>query len=207
MISAILKYSIGSLIYGGLITVIFLAIFIFLIKGWHKDAVFKPISLVALGVLALIIFFNSTIICGAQAMKSDISSIKSSVENIIESTGIKGNLEADSLQSNSFMQEVTDRYPIINSIANQCDISGSQVAQLPSTICDTLTDYLNGIIVKALLWTLAFVVIGTIVVIMTLDRTSNYRTSTRYSGPVNSRMPRTEGRTRRIASRTGGRRR
>lgn len=54
MFSAILKYSIGSLLYGGLITVLFLSLFIFLIKGWYKDAVFKPVSYAVLGVLSLL---------------------------------------------------------------------------------------------------------------------------------------------------------
>lgn len=207
MISAILKYSIGSLLYGGLITVVLISLFIILIKGWYKDAIFKPITLAALGVLALIVLANSTIICGALAMKSDITTILASVENIFEVSGLKDNSEVDSLQTNILMQEVTDRYPIIKSVADQCDISGSQVAELPTKICNTLTDNLNDIIKKSLLWTLTFVVIGAVVVIKTLGHGSSNRTSSRYGERGNCRVQRYDGRTRRIAPRSSGRRR
>jgi len=207
MISAILKYSIGSLFYGGLITVVFISLFVLLIKGWYKDAIFKPITFAVFGVLTLFVFANSTIICGALAIKSDITTINASVENIIEESGLKGDSEVDSLQTNKFMQEVTDRYPIINSVVGQFDISGSQVAELPAMICNTLTGYLTGIIIKSLLWTLAFVVIGVIVVIKTLDHGSSNRVSSRYGERGNSRVQRYDGRIRRISSRSGGRRR
>ena len=198
MISAILKYSIGSLAYGGLITVIFLSLFILLIKGWYKDAVFKPISFIVLGVLALIVLCNGTIFCGAQAMKSDISSVKASIENIIETSGLDVNTGVDSLQSNKIFQEAANRHPALNYYASHCDFSGRQLAGLPSAICDTLNGYLNGIIVKCLLWTLVFAVAGAIAVIKTLDRSSGGRAS--------GRVPRNAGRTRTIASRNGGRR-
>ena len=118
MISAILKYSIGSLLYGGLITVIFLSLFIFLIKGWYKDAVFRPVSFIVLGVLSLIVLWNSTIICGALAMKSDISSIQALIENAIESSGLEGDTTVDLLLSNEIFQQVIDRHPILSYYAD-----------------------------------------------------------------------------------------
>lgn len=180
---------------------VFLSLLVFLIKGWYKDAVFKPITLAVLGLLGLIVFANSTIICGAQAIKSDIATIRGTADNIIEASGLKANSVVDSLQTNQLMQEVTDRYPMITSVAEQCDISGSQVAELPTMICNTLTGYLNDVIIKSLLWTLAFVVTGAIVVVKTLGHGSSNRASSRYGGRGNNRVQRHDGRTSRIASR------
>lgn len=170
MISAILKYSIGSLLYGGLITVIFLSLFIFLIKGWYKDAVFRPVSFIVLGVLSLIVLWNSTIICGALAMKSDISSIQALIENAIESSGLDGDTTVDLLLSNEIFQQVIDRHPILSYYADNCDFTGWTVAQLPSVMCDTLKEYLNGIIIRSLLWAFCFVIAGAILVIKTMGR-------------------------------------
>lgn len=194
MISAILKYSIGSLFYGGVITVIFLFLFIFLIKGWYKDAVFKPVSFVVLGVVALIVLWNSTIICGALAMKSDISAIQTLIENMIEATDLDADDVVDERQSNEIFQEVIERHPILSYYADYCDFSGWSVAQLPSAMCETLKDYLNGKILKCLLWSLGFVVVGAVVVIKTLGRGPGRRTATtRHSGRLPNRTSRNNG--------------
>lgn len=200
MISAILKYSIGSLLYGGVITALFLFLFIFLIKGWYKDAVFKPVSFVILAILALIILWNSTIICGALSMKSDISSIQTLIENTIETFGLDRTLTVDSIQSNVVFQEVLQQHPILNYYVDNCNFSGWSVAELPSTMCTALKDYLNGIIIKCLLWSLGFVVVGAIAAIKTLDRRSAGRTSLRSYGRAGSR-------TSAASSRNSGRRR
>lgn len=42
----ILRYSFSSVIWGILIAVACMTLFVFLIKGWYKDATFSPISYV-----------------------------------------------------------------------------------------------------------------------------------------------------------------
>lgn len=204
MITIILKYSIGSLLYGGLITVLFLALFIFLIKGWYKDAVFKPISFVIFGILALIVLWNSTIICGALAMKSDISSIHDLIENRIESLRLSATTTVDEALSNEIFQEVVERHPILKYYANYCDFSGWSVGELPMEMCNTLKEYLNGIILKSLLWSLGFVAVGAIIVIKTMGRRSPTRYT--YSSGRSSRDSHYTSRTNKIPSRNNGRR-
>lgn len=196
MFSAILKYSIGSLLYGGLITVLFLSLFIFLIKGWYKDAVFKPVSYAVLGVLSLIIIWNSTIICGALAMKSDISSIQDMVENAIDSSGLDMSSTVSTFQSNEIFRDVLEEHPILYYYADSCDFSGHTITELPAVLCDTLRSYLNGIITGRLLWSLLFVVIAAIAVIKTMGRKSTHRPGRRQTGRTHDR----------VASRYGGRR-
>lgn len=188
MFSAILKYSIGSLIYGGLITALFLSLFIFLIKGWYKDAVFKPVSYAMLGVLSLIVIWNSTIICGALAMKSDISSIQDMVENVIYSSGLDMSSTVGTFQSNEIFRDVLEEHPILYYYADVCDFSGHTIAELPAVLCDTLRSYLNGIITRRLLWSLLFVVIAAIAVIKTMGRKSNHRLVRRQTGGTHDRV-------------------
>lgn len=202
MISAILKYSIGSLLYGGFITVLFLSLFIFLIKGWYKDAVFKTVSFVVLGLLALVVLWNSTIICGALAMKSDISSIRIMIEEAVETLDFNPAMAVDSLQSNEVLREVTARHPILNYYTDSCDFSGWSAAQLPAAMCDTLNDYLNGIILKSLIWCLGFVVVGAVIVIKTMDRRPVRRSASATPLPAGGRTG-----SGRVASRYGARHR
>lgn len=202
MIGAILKYSIGSLIYGGLITIAFLALFIFFIKGWYKDAVFRPISIVVLGILSLIVLWNSTIICGALAMKSDITSIQGMIENVIATAGLDRNVTVDLEGSNDIFRAVVDQHPILGYYADYCDFSGWRIAELPGVICETLKDYLNGIIVKALLWSLGFVIVGSVIVIKTMGRRTTASYGQRRGGSRYSDRP---GRDSRVSSRITGR--
>lgn len=207
MIFNILKYSIGSLFYGGLITVLFIALFVFLIKGWYKDAVFKPISFVVLGILSLIILWNSTIICGALAMKSDITSFQTMIESSIASLGLSLSAVADQEISNEVFKEVVDSHPILNYYANSCDFSGWHISELPSVMGDTLKSYLNGIILKSLLWSLGFVVVAAIIVIKTMGRrTNNRRLSSGNRGSRNNDRASRNGGRARVSSRSTGRR-
>lgn len=199
MISAILKYSIGSLMWGGLITVIFLSLYIFLIKGWYKDAVFRPVSFVVLGFLGVIILWNSTLICGALSMKSDIAAIHLLLDRATATLGLDGLERVDLQESNEVLQQAVDVHPILGYYANYCDFSGHTVAELPGVMCETLKDYLNKEILKCLLWTLGFVVVGSVIVIKTMDR--GYARSRHASRPQ-TRTAR-EGR---VSSRTSGRR-
>lgn len=205
MLWAILKYSIGSLLYGGLITILFIALFIFLIKGWYKDAVFKPVSYVVLAILSLIILYNSVIICGALAMKSDLDSIRGFIENIIAYTGIDLDGIVDSASGSDVVRQLVSAHPILNYYADSGEFYGMTFSELPAAICDTLNSYLNGVIVEHLLWSLGFVVVAAVIVIKTMRRESAHRissmgrTSRRSDGwTVTSRNNRGRRRTSRI---------
>lgn len=180
---------------------LFLSLFLFFIKGWYKDAVFKPISFVVSGILGVIILWNSTLICGALSMKSDISSIQALIEDATASLGLHGNSMVDIAQSNDVLGQAIDSHPILEYYVNYCDFSGHTVAELPTVMCDTLTDYLNGVILKNLLWMLGFVTVGAVVVIKTMGRTYS------RSGVRTGRQEVRSDRRTRIASRNSGHKR
>lgn len=206
MLTAILKYSIGSLFYGGLITVLLLSLFIFLIKGWYKDAVFRPVSFVVLGILALIVLWNSTIICGALAMKSDIISIRTMLETTVESLGLDLDSVADTMLSSEIFQDVIASHPILGYYADYCEFSGWTLAELPAAMCGTLTDYLDGIILRRLLWSIGFVILAAVIVIKTMDRPSRARAAAGAYSRGSARMSRTPRPAGRASSRHAARR-
>ncbi|MBO5631418.1 MAG: hypothetical protein J5965_20315, partial [Aeriscardovia sp.] len=65
----ILVHSLGSLFLGVLITLAGMALMMFIIKSWHKNREFTPLSLIVASVLFVILAFHSIIICGAVTIK------------------------------------------------------------------------------------------------------------------------------------------
>lgn len=189
MISAILKYSIGSLFYGGLITALFISLFIFLIKGWYKDAAFKPLSYVVLALLSVILLWNNTVLCCAMSLKSDISAVQELLERSIDISGLDKSITVDSVLSNGIFERVKESHPILGYYVDSCDFSGWSIAELPSMLCNTLIDELNSLILRYLLWSLGFVVVAATAVIKSMNR---YRSGRAYSatGRYNTHLSR-----------------
>lgn len=61
----IIQYSIGSLVWGVLIAVLCMALFVFIIKGWWKDAMFSIWSYIIGFVLFVLLAFQCTMIVGS----------------------------------------------------------------------------------------------------------------------------------------------
>lgn len=169
MIHNILTYSVGSLIWGIFITAGLIGIFVFLIKGWYKDAFFKPITYVILGVLSLILIYNSTIICGAIAIKSDISTFEDLVSSVV-STFPDMDMTVDQTMSNEVLQEAIYAHPILNYFVGDGDFSGWKLSEIPGVMADTLKGFLNKIILKNSLWALGFTLVAAIFAIKTIGR-------------------------------------
>ena len=171
MTGAILKYSIAaSCVWGGVITVAVLVTLVFLIKELNKDKAFKPLSFVVIGILSVAVFYYTSKIRSAVAMKSDISAIGSLIGEIIDASGLDKSQTADYLRSSEYFQEAVSRYPVLNHFARLGDISECRLAELPSAVCQTLEKRLSNIIVKSFLWLLVFVAAGVPVVILTMGR-------------------------------------
>lgn len=183
MINIFLKYSIRSLLYGGGFTILFLVTLVFLMKERHKDKVFKPVSFVILGILSITTLWNSTKICAALAMKSDISSVQSFIENAINIAGLDRSLTVDHPKTIELFQEAVSRYPILNYsiIQHNLNLSNQPLAEWSSTTCNALKGYLNGIIIKSFLWLLSFIVASIIIVLKTMGNKTSRPSALRKS--------------------------
>ena len=170
MIENILTYSIGSLFWGIVIALICIGLFLLLIKGWYKDAYFKPVSYIIAGALCLVLIYNCTIICGAIAMKSDIELFEGLVSRAITSSFPDFDITVDERTSNEILQKVLEEHPILYYYVGSCNFEGWRLSELPHVMGDTLKSYLNNVILKNILWSLGFVVAGAILAIKTIGR-------------------------------------
>ena len=166
----ILSYSIGMLFLGILIAIVFPALFVFLIKGWYKDAFFKPASYIIMGVLGLVLIYNCTIICGAFAMKSHVGTFEQIISDIIAENVPDSDTIADRPVSNEIIQGAIERHPILKNFIASADFTGWKISELPHAIADSIRDYLNNIILKKCLWASSLTLLAAILTIKSIGR-------------------------------------
>ena len=173
MIGNILTYALGSLLWGILIAMVCVVLFLLLIKGWYRNAIMKPVTYVVAAVLGLLLTYNCTIICGAVAIKSDINHLELMIGEAINASFSDYNNVVDKAMSNEIVQQIAEEYPILYYYVDSVNFEGQKLSELPYVITDTFRGYLNKVIVKNLLWAIAFIAIGVFVAIKTIGRSGN----------------------------------
>lgn len=165
----ILKYSFSSLIWGILIAIICMVLFVFLIKGWYKDATFSPVSyiigailFVFLSIQCILIVGSLKILYSADYYETEIASIVDSVYDVTD--------KVTNEQTDKVVQTVIDEFPLLHNFIGDGDSSDITAKELPHALADELRSFMRWYIFRRILWCLGFVIVGAICVIMTQSK-------------------------------------
>lgn len=177
MIWDILTYAIGSFFWGLLIALACIGLFLFLVKGWYKDAYMKPVTFVIAIVLGLTLIYNCTILCRAIAMKSDLGPFESQTAETIKTSFSDYDTEVTKDNLNEIIRQVLKGNPIFYDVVKSGNYEGLKLSELPSEMTDTARSNLNSMILKHTLWSLAFFAIAFVLAVRTIGRSgmSRYR--------------------------------
>ena len=184
MLENILTYSIGSILWGIVISVACVGILLLLIKGWRKNSFFNLVSYIAAGILFLILAYNCTGICSAVAMKSDIAFTESMISQMIGIAVPDYYSNYNQQASSEIIRQVINENPILNYFFDSSNIEDCKISELPHVLASKLYDSLNSMILKKSLWSVAFLIIAGIVIVKTMDNGGAVRrrsSSSRYS--------------------------
>ena len=168
----ILRYSFSSMIWGILIAVACIALFVFLIKGWYKDATFSPISYVVGAILFLFLSFQCILIVGSLKIISMTDEYEQRITNIVESVYSPSDM-VSMPQASDVIDTIIDEFPILEYYIGGGEFSGFTAEQLPHAIADELRSFMRWFIFRRILWCLGFVIVGAICVIKSLSK--NYQ--------------------------------
>ena len=168
----ILRYSFSSMIWGILIAVACMALFVFLIKGWYKDATFSPISYVVGAFLFLFLSFQCILIVGSLKIISMTDEYEQRITNIVESAYSPSDM-VSMPQASDVIDTIIDEFPILEYYIGGGEFSGFTAEQLPHAIADELRSFMRWYIFRRILWCLGFVIVGAICVIKSLSK--NYQ--------------------------------
>lgn len=165
----LLKYSISSLFWGILIAVLCMALFVFLIKGWYKDAQFSLASYIVGALLFILLSFQCILITGSLKIISDTDYYELQFQRVVE-RDYPPLADMSLRQADDVIKEVISEYPILKYYISGGTFSGFQAYNLPHALASELASFMRWYIFRRILWCLAFVVIGAIIVIKTMSR-------------------------------------
>ena len=168
----ILRYSFSSMIWGILIAVACMALFVFLIKGWYKDATFSPISYAVGATLFLFLSFQCILIVGSLKIISMTDEYEQCITSIVESAYSPSDM-VSMPQASDVIDTIIHEFPILEYYIGGGEFSGFTAEQLPHAIADELRSFMRWYIFRRILWCLGFVIVGAICVIKSLSK--NYQ--------------------------------
>jgi hypothetical protein len=172
----ILKYSFSSAIWGILIAIICMALFVFLIKGWYKDATFSPVSYLIGAILFVFLSIQCVLIIGSLKIISTTDYYETEISRIVDNAYDAAN-EVTKRQADDIIQVVIDRFPILHYYIGGGEFSGFTAKELPHAMADELRSFMRWYIFRRILWCLGFVLVGAICVVRSMSRQKKYVSS------------------------------
>ena len=165
----ILRYSFSSIIWGILIAVICMGLFVFLIKGWYKDATFTPISYVVGVILLVLLSFQCVLVVGSLKI-IDMSDVYEERISTIVNSVYSPSKEVSLSQASEVIDKIIEEYPILHYYIGGGDFSGFTAKELPHAIAQELQSFMRWYIFRRILWCLGFVLVGAICVIKSMSK-------------------------------------
>ena len=165
----ILKYSFSSVIWGILIAVACMTLFVFLIKGWYKDATFSPISYVVGAILFMFLSFQCVLIVGSLKILDTTDYYEMEITRIVDSTYDSAD-DVSMGQADEIIQVIIDRFPLLQYYISGGEFSGFTAKELPHAMADELRSFMHWYIFRRILWCIGFVIVGAVCVIRSLSK-------------------------------------
>lgn len=194
----ILRFSFSSVIWGVLIASAMMALFVFIVRGWWKNALFTPATYVCGAILLLLLMFQCTMTVGALKIIDNSDDYEAAMNGIVKGNYLYLDREASPDETNVVIEELVSREPLLQHYIGGGWSEGVSLRNVPHVMADELRSYMWSYIVRRLLWSLAFVLVLGFIAIKTLD-TSN-KTHTRVR--VNRDTSRISRDTRRVGHRS-----
>lgn len=165
----IIQYSISSLLGGVLTAIVCLALFVFIIKGWWKDAMFSIWSYIIGVVLFLLLSFQCTMIVGSLKIIDTVDEYKAYFTEILDNAYEDWEQVPDDV-AKVVIDKAIEECPLLEHYIGGGEFTGFSAKELPTAMTEELRSFMKAYIVRRLLWCLGFVLVAGALGIMTLDK-------------------------------------
>ena len=184
----IIENAISCIGWGILFSSLGMGLFVFLIRGWYRDAVFTLASFLVALPLYVLLSIQSVLIVGAVKIINLEEYYEDRLQSIVAGAIGMGAETVTAEQSEKVLQDFISDYPLVAKYVGGGRFKGWSAEELPHAIMEELDSYMCWYIMRRLLWCLAFVVIGGVLVIRTLSKSKGRkklrrRVYTRRSAP------------------------
>ena len=176
-------YSIGSLLLGVFLTIVGIVLMFVLIRSWWRNSTFTPMSFVVGGILFFFLAYQAVLICGAVTIKSYCDDVEMAINGMV--ANIPDDVPFSTEDSQVILDQISEEWPLVGYYVNMADFRGQTSATIGSAMADELRSYMNWFILRRVCWSLAFVVIGAIIVIKTITVHNNLLRRSSGRTPLN----------------------
>lgn len=178
----IIQFSFSSLLWGILIAVLCMALFVFIIKGWWKNALFTVWSYLIGAILFILLIFQCTMIVGSLKIIDTSDEYEAYFRDIVSDV-YEDWQEVSKEDADIIIKKAITEYPLLEYYISGGDFRGFSGKELPTAMADELRSFMWAYIIRRLLWCLGFVLVAGILGIKTLNK---YNEGRRRERPVTS---------------------
>ena len=191
----IFHYAITSMFIGVILTILGVACFFLLIKGWYKDRTFNVMSIIVGVVLFFLLCFQNILLCGTIHIKRMSDMLEERMTEYVQPFVKAGD---DYMNRNDvddlLFKGLANDYPIISCYVGRSDFRGYKASDIPKITIETLNEYCNWYILRRVAWSLFFVIVGAIMVIMSMGKTYTKKALSRQYSQSSDRRERISSR-------------
>lgn len=167
MIFNILEYSLSSVLWGIIISLACVGLYVLIVKGWYKDAIFSFATWFNLLILFFLLSFQCTMIVGSIKIQKEIDNLETAVKDIVDTNCYSSEIVSDE-ESKDILYQVIENYPLLKYYVGDGEFVGFTAAQLPHVIASELQFFMKWYIFRRLLWCLFFVFVAALFTIRSL---------------------------------------
>ena len=189
----IIQFSFSSLLWGILIALFCMALFVFIIKGWWKNALFTIWSYLIGAILFLLLIFRCTMIVGSLKIIDTCDEYETYFRQVVDSA-YEGWQEVNREDADIVIKKSIAKYPLLEYYISGGEFTGHNAKNLPSVMADELRSFMWSYIIRRLLWCLGFVIVAGILGIKTLNKYNKRQRLDRSRTSEQRNIPRTSSR-------------
>ena len=166
----LVSYSFSSLLWGLLMALGGVLLVFLLVRVLSPDRRLAPIGYVALGVAFVLLFTQTSLLCGAWRVRSLVNDVEAQATSLLsEGTGIlQDNLSQS--DASKLISSLVDEYPVLSSYIDSAALVGYTVEQVPHMVGESVRDSIASFIYWRLFWSVLFLVAGALVLALTAKR-------------------------------------
>ena len=168
---------------GVFLTIVGIVLMFVLIRSWWRNSTFTPMSFVVGGILFFFLAYQAVLICGAVTIKSYCDDVEMAINGMV--ANIPDDVPFSTEDSQVILDQISEEWPLVGYYVNMADFRGQTSATIGSAMADELRSYMNWFILRRVCWSLAFVVIGAIIVIKTITVHNNQLRRSSGRTPLN----------------------
>lgn len=159
----IIQFSVGSLFWGLLLAVLFVALLIGLIRGWYKNIVAPLASYLVYFAFFVLLFFQLTLTVGAIKIISITDAVECDIQRMVSS--LPSDYVIQLADGDVVVENLIDEYPVLENYISNGNFYGQEVRELPGVMADELRLYMKWFIARRVGWCLLFTIITAVWVI------------------------------------------